>query len=643
MQTFYVTTPIYYVNARPHLGHAYTTILADSVNRMHRMLRDQSFFLTGTDEHGDKIVQAAEEQGQHPQEYVDAISREFRELWPRLGVEPDGFVRTTEAEHVRCVQRFLQTVYDNGDIYFGEYGGHYCFGCECFYTEKELEDGLCPDHRKEPTYIRETNYFFRMSKYQDWLREYIQEHPEFIQPEQYRREILAMLRQDLDDLCISRPKSRLTWGIELPFDSDYVTYVWFDALINYVSALGWPDGELFAMYWPRAHHLVAKDIIKPHAIFWPTMLKAAGIEPYQGLRVHGYWTVDEAKMSKSLGNVVEPLAMRDKYGLDAFRYFLLREMQFGHDGSFSEEALVNRFNADLANDLGNLFNRSLSMLHKYCSGRVPEAHDPAEEDLVLMESGIKGLAAFVEDFADFRVSRGLASLWEFVRDLNKYIDATAPWSLNKQGQTERLATVMATVAGGLRKVALALWPVMPRASERMLEQLGLQPDPATEDFQREIKEWHPVPPGTEVAKKSNLFPRQEVRVQEAAGAEAATASARGASSESELAQPVDFSDFQKLDLRIGRVLAAERVPKADKLLRLEVDVGEADKRQIVAGLAESFEPEGLVGRQVVVVANLKPRKIRGQTSQGMVLAVHDQAGLQLVEPAGDVQPGSKVS
>jgi len=643
VQTFYVTTPIYYVNARPHLGHAYTTILADSVNRMHRMLRDQSFFLTGTDEHGDKIVQAAEEQGQHPQEYVDAISREFRELWPRLGVEPDGFVRTTEAEHVRCVQRFLQTVYDNGDIYFGEYGGHYCFGCECFYTEKELEDGLCPDHRKEPTYIRETNYFFRMSKYQDWLREYIQEHPEFIQPEQYRREILAMLRQDLDDLCISRPKSRLTWGIELPFDSDYVTYVWFDALINYVSALGWPDGELFAMYWPRAHHLVAKDIIKPHAIFWPTMLKAAGIEPYQGLRVHGYWTVDEAKMSKSLGNVVEPLAMRDKYGLDAFRYFLLREMQFGHDGSFSEEALVNRFNADLANDLGNLFNRSLSMLHKYCSGRVPEAHDPAEEDLVLMESGIKGLAAFVEDFADFRVSRGLASLWEFVRDLNKYIDATAPWSLNKQGQTERLATVMATVAGGLRKVALALWPVMPRASERMLEQLGLQPDPATEDFQREIKEWHPVPPGTEVAKKSNLFPRQEVRVQEAAGAEAATASARGASSESELAQPVDFSDFQKLDLRIGRVLAAERVPKADKLLRLEVDVGEADKRQIVAGLAESFEPEGLVGRQVVVVANLKPRKIRGQTSQGMVLAVHDQAGLQLVEPAGDVQPGSKVS
>ena len=641
MQTFYVTTPIYYVNAQPHLGHAYTTILADSVNRVHRILGERTFFLTGTDEHGDKIVQAAEENGQAPQEYVDAVSRQFRDLWPRLGVETDDFVRTTEAYHIRTVQAFLQTVYDNGDIYYGEYGGYYCFGCECFYTEKELEEGLCPDHQKAPTYIRESNYFFRMSKYQDWLKEYIEQHPDFIQPDQYRREILSMLREPLDDLCISRPKTRLTWGIELPFDADYVTYVWFDALINYVSALGWPDGQRFKLFWPEARHLVAKDIIKPHAIFWPTMLKAAGIQPYRGLRVHGYWTVEEAKMSKSLGNVVEPLAMREKYGLDAFRYFLLREMQFGHDGSFSEEALVARFNADLANDLGNLFNRSLSMLHKYCGGTVPEEGQPASQELELRQAGQKALRSYVEDFSEFRVSRGLQSLWDFIRSLNKYIDTTAPWSLNKHGQTERLKTVMATVAAGLRKAALALWPVMPEASENMLEQLGQSLVPEQADLRGEISQWRPIPPGTPVAKRSNLFPRREVSQSKAS---AGTAQGRDAGQAvgQENGEPVDFSDFQRLDLRVGTVLSASKVPKADKLLLLEVDLG-GDTRQIVAGLAEHFDPEWLAGRQVVIVANLKPRKIKGYTSHGMLLAVHDQGGLQLIEPAGAVQPGSKIS
>ena len=640
MDTFFISTPIYYVNARPHLGHAYTTILADCINRFHRLTGKGTFFLTGTDEHGDKIVQAAEEHGKQPQEYVDAISRQFRDLWPELDVRPDRFIRTTEAEHVACVQRILQQVYENGDIYFGEYGGYYCFGCECFYTEWELEDGMCPDHRKELQYIQETNYFFRMRSYQDWLREYIEARPDFIRPERYRKEVLAMLREPIDDLCISRPKSRLTWGIELPFDSRFVTYVWFDALINYISALGWPDGERFAAFWPNAHHVVAKDILKPHAIFWPTMLKAAGIPPYKGLRVHGYWKVDEAKMSKSLGNVVEPLVLRTKYGLDGFRYFLMREMHFGHDGSFSEQALVNRFNADLANDLGNLFNRSLAMTHKYFKGQVPEAGaelSPADEELITL--GKDALMKFMEGFERFHTAEGLEALWEFVRGVNKYIDQMAPWALNKQGEKERLATVMALVLACLKRIALALWPVMPGTASTMYAQLGLQLDPTRIDLREEASSWHVLEAGTEVAKKSNLFPRREF--QPDAGANQPSES--GKESQEAVPEEIDFQDFQKLELRVGTVTESGPHPKADRLLRLKVDIGEAEPRQIVAGLAGDFAPEDLLGRQVVVVANLKPRKLRGALSQGMVLAVHHKEGLGLIQPSQEVEPGSRVS
>ncbi|HKK34002.1 MAG TPA: methionine--tRNA ligase, partial [Desulfomicrobiaceae bacterium] len=420
MDSFFISTPIYYVNAKPHLGHAYTTIIADSVNRFHRLMGQDCYFLTGTDEHGDKIVQAAEANGQSPQEYVDRISGLFRDLWPDLQIENTRFVRTTDEEHKQCVQAFLQRVHDRGDIYFAEYGGYYCFGCERFYTEKELQDGLCPDHLTRPEYIQEKNYFFRMSKYLEPLREYIEENPDFIQPERYRNEVLGLLREDLGDLCISRPKSRLTWGIELPFDKEFVTYVWFDALLNYISVLGWPDGENFERYWPNAHHLVAKDILKPHAVFWPTMLMAAGLPLYKGLRVHGYWTVNETKMSKSLGNVVAPLSMAEKYGLNAFRYFLLREMSFGSDSSFSEEALVNRFNSDLANDLGNLFSRTLSMTKKYFGGRVPEPGSFTEEDRDVVERGLESLANFQQLYGNFQFSRALDGLWDLIRSLNKY-------------------------------------------------------------------------------------------------------------------------------------------------------------------------------------------------------------------------------
>ncbi|MDZ7759286.1 MAG: methionine--tRNA ligase [Desulfovermiculus sp.] len=653
MNSFYVTTPIYYVNAKPHLGHAYTTILADTVNRFHTLLQERTFFLTGTDEHGDKIMQAAEASGQDPQAYVDSVSCMFQELWPQLGIANDEFIRTTWDKHKKTVQRFLQTVYDNGDIYFGEYGGHYCFGCERFYTDKELVDGMCPDHLKKPEYIQEANYFFRMSKYQDWLREYILEHPDFIQPKQYTNEVLAMLRDPLDDLCISRPKTRLTWGIELPFDDRYVTYVWFDALINYVTALDWPDGDTFRTFWPVAHHVVAKDILKPHAVFWPTMLKAAGLEPYKGLRVHGYWKVDEAKMSKSLGNVVEPLSMRQKYGLDGFRYFLMREMHFGHDGSFTEPALVNRFNADLANDLGNLFNRSLAMTHKYFQGRVPQAGEWTDEDRDLITLGQKALADYMEHFQAFQVAQALESLWEFVRGVNRYIDGTAPWALNKEGRLDRLQTVMALVLASLRRIALAVWPVMPEAGDKMLGQLGQDLDPRQADLTAESREWTVLAEGTSVAKTSNLFPRQELDMQ---GGKAETGAGRAAQArgdkdsrpkKEEQRAPeqdeIEFSDFQKMDLRIGTVVQAEAVPKADKLLKLLVDIGEDEPRQIVAGLAQDFSPSDLPGRQVVVVKNLKARKMRGVLSQGMVLAVHDAKGLSLLGPEADVEVGSKVS
>jgi len=653
VNSFYVTTPIYYVNAKPHLGHAYTTILADTINRFHALLQEQTYFLTGTDEHGDKIVQAAEANGQDPQSYVDTISGQFHDLWPKLGIANDQFIRTTQEKHKETVQKILQLVYDQGDIYFGEYGGHYCFGCECFYTEKELVDGLCPDHQTKPEYIQEANYFFRMSQYQDWLREYIHDNPEFIQPKQYRSEVLAMLREPLDDLCISRPKTRLTWGIELPFDTRYVTYVWFDALINYISALDWPDGEKFTTFWPAAHHIVAKDILKPHAVFWPTMLKAAGIAPYRGLRVHGYWKVDETKMSKSLGNVVEPLSMRTKYGLDGFRYFLMREMHFGHDGSFTEPALVNRFNADLANDLGNLFNRSLAMTHRYFQGRVPECAALLAKDRELLLLGQKAVEEYARHFQKFQVAQALESFWEFVRGVNRYIDSMAPWALHKSGETERLRTVMAVVLASLRRIALAVWPVMPEAGEKMLEQLGQEAAPRQADLLTEGRNWTMLTPETLVAKTSNLFPRQELNIDKAEAdtdqgkkqkktqkmTNTTDCQTRNASEPTE----VEFSDFQKLDLRVGTVVQAEAVPKADKLIKLLVEIGESEPRQIVAGLAQKFSAHEVQGKQVVVVANLKPRKMRGVLSQGMVLAVHDAEGLRLLGPEAEVQPGSKVS
>ncbi|MDR2488892.1 MAG: methionine--tRNA ligase [Desulfovibrio sp.] len=662
MTAFYLTTPIYYVNALPHLGHAYTTIVADSLVRFQRLMGKDSLFITGTDEHGDKIVQAAEKAGSSPQKLADDVSAAFRSLWPRLDVAPAGFVRTTDESHKAVVRAFLQKVHDAGDIYFGEYSGHYCYGCERFYTEKELENGLCPQHLTKPELISERNYFFRMSRYQDWLKQHILEKPDFIRPERYRTEVLALLDSGvLDDLCISRPKSRLTWGIELPFDPQYVCYVWFDALLAYISALGGPESPDFRRYWPQSEHLVAKDILKPHAVFWPTMLKAADLPLFRHLNVHGYWLVRDTKMSKSLGNVIAPLAMADTFGNDVFRYFLLREMHFGNDASFSEEALTARLNADLANDLGNLFSRVLSMTAKFCRSAVPEPGPDEDLERALKKVAEESVSNFKNLFSRLRFSAALESLWELVRALNKYVDAAAPWNLAKNNDGERLGTVLHTLLRYMYIVAVHLWPVMPRKAEVMLEQLGLPvgPEgPSSGILDREDLFAVPLMPGSAVASFSNLFPRRDSEAEASMPGWSVTEEAGGGKNNSGAACPsadrvdagdpapggaIEFSDFQKLELRVGTVTACEAHPNADKLLRVMVDLGESSVRQIIAGIAEFFVPENIVGKQVVVVANLAPRKLRGLESRGMILAVRKDEGLELLSVTAPVVPGSRVS
>lgn len=639
MNRFYVTTPIYYVNARPHLGHAYSTIIADVLNRFHRMCGRETFFLTGTDEHGDKVVLAAREEGMSPLAYADRISGLFKALWPELDIECDCFIRTTDPAHIKVVKEVLQKIYDSGDIYFSEYEGAYCFGCERFYTERELVDGKCPDHKTVPEVIREANYFFRMSKYQDWLIDYIQADPDFIRPERYKNEVLAFLREPLEDLCISRPKARLQWGITLPFDDGYVTYVWFDALLNYISATGYPDGELFKKFWPSVHHVIAKDILKPHGIYWPIILKAAGIPIYRHLNVHGYWNVDEAKMSKSLGNVVEPLELKKIYGADAFRYFLMREMVFGLDSNFSEAALVQRYNSDLANDLGNLFSRSLTMVHKYFDGVVPEGSAAPESQLDrdIKSEALKTIREYQDALEGFVFHKALMALWQFINQINKYIDVTAPWELfKKESQRNQLQVVLYNIVESLRIIAGLLYPVMPTTARVMGEHLGIASDKYPQTLE-DLTIWGKLRPGTQLLKTTTLFPRVDLGGPATRAPREAGAVEGPGGSKPEISKET----FETVDLRVAKVLHAESVPRSQKLLRLKVDAGE--ERTIVAGIAESYQPEDLIGKQVVIVANLKPAKLMGILSTGMMLTAQDKGVCRLVSLDGPAEPGTRLT
>jgi len=641
MGTFYLTTPIYYVNARPHLGHACTTIMADAMCRYRRLAGDRVYFLTGTDEHGERIAQVAAQAGKSPQAYADEIAAVFRETWQRLGITNDDFIRTTEPRHRKVVQEVLQRLYDAGEIYFGEYGGWYCYGCERFYTEKEIVDGKCPDHQTALTFIKEKNYFFKMSKYQDWLIKHLEDNPGFIQPDRYRNEVLGFLREPLQDLSISRPTSRLEWGIPLPFDDKYVTYVWFDALLNYYSAVTDEANPKTRGLWEHVEHLIGKDILKPHGVYWPTMLKAAGIPLYRRLNVHGYWSLGGSKMSKSVGNVVEAFQLTDKYGHDAFRYFLLREMNFGLDASFSEEALVDRLNADLANDLGNLVSRATTLIA--AAGPVAQVTAPGEAaDRHIATFAANARAAVEQAMQTFEFQKALGAIWTFIGTVNRYVDASAPWALAKDpAKRPRLERVLCTLADALGFLGIVLDPFLPDAARKIREAIGQSATPTLEAAV--VGRLTSVP---RVRKVSGLFPRIDTKEREAPTALSPQGRGqgeglKGEGPKGEGAAKIPITDFQKVDLRVAEVLAAEKVAKSKKLLKLTIRVGE-ETRTLVAGVAEHYEPGALVGRKVVIVANLEPATLMGVESNGMVLAASQEGTVSLLTLDKDVPSGAQV-
>jgi methionyl-tRNA synthetase len=644
---FFVTTPIYYVNDVPHIGHAYTTIAADVVSRYKKLEGHDVFFLTGTDEHGQKVHQAAKELGVDAQEHVDKLNCRFQELWVRLNICNNDFIRTTEERHKVVVLSILKELFDKGEIYKASYEGWYCTPDERFWTEKDLVKGNCPECGRKVEKITESNYFFKMGPYQDWLVEHIKSNEKFIQPASRKNEVLGFLSKPLEDLCISRPVDRMPWGIPLPFDDNYVTYVWFDALINYISTFGTLDQIRDCGFWPADHHLVGKDILTTHAVYWSTMLKSIGLPLPKNIFAHGWWTVNGQKMSKSLHNVVEPNLLIDQFGVDVIRYFLMREVSFGMDGDFSHKALIGRLNSDLANNLGNLLNRTTNMIGKYFQGAIPEPSTAGEEDEVLKDKASQTVSAVRSLYDELAYHKILAVIWELVDATNQYIVKTGPWNLAKTDEgKERLKTVMYHCAEALRTISILVYPFMPESAESMMKQLGIETS-AEEQGMDSVAQWGGTKPGSQTQSGAQLFPRMEEKQANkilesvTVGADVEKKPAAEKPKEEGLAEQVTIDDFMKIDLRTGKILAAEKVKKSKKLIQLKVDIG-TETRQVLAGIAEAYEPDQLIGRTVVLVANLKPVKLMGIESQGMILAGSADGKLVLAGFDQELPPGARV-
>ncbi len=640
-ERFYVTTPIYYPSDHLHIGHAYTTTVADSLARWHRFAGREVYFVTGSDEHGQKIQRAAEEKGIAPKEYVDEIVASFKQLWKNLNVEYDDFVRTTEPRHHKAVQTVFQKIYDKGDIYKSTYKGWYCTPCETFWVENRLVDGNCPDCGRPVEMVEEESYFFKISKYADRLLEHIEKHPEFIQPETRRNEMVNFIKSGLEDLCVSR--TTFDWGIPVPINENHVIYVWFDALTNYLTAVGYPDDdEMKAKWWPADVHLVGKEIMRFHTIIWPIILMALEEPLPKTVFGHGWLLFDSDKMSKSKGNVVDPNILIEEFGVDAIRYFLMREISFGQDGNFSRRALIERTNADLANDLGNLLNRTLSMLERYFDGVVPEPQEKTELD--------KEFAVFAEQtgptvdklLKDLKLNEALIRIWQLVAKANKYVDERAPWNLVKEEATHgQLCTVMYNLVECLRITALVVRPFLPTTGDKIWIQLGIT-DSVSQQTLADAA-WGGLKPGTQTKKGDPIFPRIDVKKIKT---EEKSEKKRVKKSKKTEVKPenvlIGIEDFLKCELVVAEVLQAEPVKDADRLLKLQVDIGD-EKRQIVAGIAKHYAPSDLVGRHIIVVKNLKPATLRGERSEGMLLAASTPDGrLEIVSVSSAMPAGSRV-